>query len=61
VEEEVRLEAEGMAMIHCATDSMIGDSAVTRAPAGGLWAAMVPEVGTRGGMTNPGPGVRLAS
>ena len=48
-------------MIHCATDSLIGDSAVTRAPAGGLWAAMVPEVGTRGGMANPGPGARLAS
>jgi len=48
-------------MIHCATDSLIGDSAVTRAPAGGLWADMVPEVGTRGGMANPGPGARLAS
>ena len=61
MEEEVRLEAEGMAMIHCTTDSLMGDSAVTRAPAGGLWADMVPEVGTRGGMANPGPGARLAS
>ena len=53
--------AERGADNYCVTDSLICDSGVTRDPAGGLWANMVPELGTRGGMGAMGPVARLAS